>query len=99
MDVRGFVDFQISGLTISGARGGSAIAAYFSDTWITTEVQAMYFLDRDVKGMNIAVTTAGGVVTLSGAVDSDAVRRKAVADARSVDGVKRVVDKLTVKKK
>jgi osmotically-inducible protein OsmY len=85
------------------AAGAKTVAAKvgkeISDTWITTEVQAMYFLDRDVKGMNIAVTTAGGVVTLSGAVDSDAVRRKAVADARSVDGVKRVVDRLTVKKK
>jgi hyperosmotically inducible protein len=79
----------------AAARVGKEI----SDTWITTEVQAMYFLDRDVKGMNIGVTTTGGVVTLSGAVDSDAIRRKAVADARSVEGVKRVVDKLTIKRK
>jgi hyperosmotically inducible protein len=79
----------------AAARVGKEI----SDTWITTEVQAMYFLDRDVKGMSIGVTTTGGVVTLTGAVDSEAVRRKAVADARSVEGVKRVVDKLTVKQK
>jgi hyperosmotically inducible periplasmic protein len=79
----------------AAARVGKEI----SDTWITTEVQAMYFLDRDVKGMNIGVTTTEGVVTLSGAVDSDAIRRKAVADARSVEGVKRVVDKLTIKRK
>jgi osmotically-inducible protein OsmY len=59
----------------------------------------MYFLDRDVKGMSIGVTTTAGVVTLTGAVDSEAIRRKAVADARSVEGVKRVVDKLTIKRK
>ena len=69
-----------------------------SDTWITTQVEAMYFLDREVKGMEIHVTTKGGVVTLSGAVDSGAVRRKAIADARSIEGVKQVVDKLSIKK-
>jgi hyperosmotically inducible periplasmic protein len=67
-----------------------------SDTWITTKVQAMYFLDRDVKGMNIDVTTKGGVVTLTGTVATDATRQKAIADARSIDGVSQVVDKLTV---
>lgn len=79
----------------AAARVGKEI----SDTWITTQVQAMYFLDRDVKGMQIGVTTSGGVVTLSGTVDSEATRQKALADARSVEGVKQVVDKLTVKKK
>jgi osmotically-inducible protein OsmY len=68
-----------------------------SDTWITTKVQAMYFLDRDVKGMNIDVTTKGGVVTLTGTVATDATRQKAVADARSIEGVGQVIDKLTVK--
>ena len=69
-----------------------------SDTWITTQVQAMYFLDREVKGMQIGVATNGGVVTLSGTVDSNAVRQKALTDARSVEGVKQVTDKLTIKK-
>lgn len=69
-----------------------------SDTWITTKVQAMYFLDKDVKGMDIAVTTKGTVVTLTGTVPTDATRQKAVADARSIEGVSQVVDKITVKK-
>jgi hyperosmotically inducible protein len=69
-----------------------------SDTWITTQVEAMYFLDREVKGMQISVTTKGGVVTLTGAVDSETIRQKAIADARSIEGVKQVVDKLSVKK-
>lgn len=68
-----------------------------SDTLITTKVQAMYFLDRDVKGMNIDVTTKGGIVTLTGTVASEATRHKAVADARSIDGVSQVIDKLMVK--
>jgi len=69
-----------------------------SDTWITTKVQAIYFLDKDVKGMDIAVTTKGTVVTLTGTVPTDATRQKAVADARSIEGVSQVVDKIVVKK-
>jgi hyperosmotically inducible protein len=69
-----------------------------SDTWITTKVQAIYFLDKDVKGMDIAVTTKGTVVTLTGTVPTEATRQKAVADARSIEGVSQVVDKITVKK-
>jgi len=68
-----------------------------SDTWITTKVQAMYFLDRDVKGMNIDIATKGGVVTLTGTVTTEATRQKAIADARSIEGVNQVIDKLTVK--
>jgi hyperosmotically inducible protein len=74
------------------------IGKEISDTWITTKVQSMYFLDREVKGMDIDVTTTGGVVALAGTVSSDAVRKKAIADAQSIEGVKRVVDKLVVKK-
>jgi osmotically-inducible protein OsmY len=69
-----------------------------SDTWITTQVEAMYFLDREVKGMQISVTTNSGVVALTGTVDSETARQKAIADARSIEGVKQVVDKLSVKK-
>jgi len=73
------------------------VGKQISDTWITTKVQAMYFLDRDVKGMNIDVATKAGVVTLTGAVATEATRQKAVADARSIEGVSQVIDKLTVK--
>lgn len=69
-----------------------------SDTWITTQVQAMYFLDRDVKATQVGVTTNGGIVTLTGTVASETVKRKALADARSIDGVKQVLDKVSVKK-
>jgi hyperosmotically inducible protein len=69
-----------------------------SDTLVTTKVQAMFYLDREVKSADIDVTTHEGVVTLTGTVDSETVHRKAVADAKSTDGVKQVVDKLTVKK-
>ena len=64
------------------------------DSWITVKVESKYFLDGDVKGRNIDVTTANGIVTLSGEVESAAERRQAVALAKSTDGVKDVRDQL-----
>ena len=74
------------------------VGKQISDTLVTTKVQAMFYLDREVKSADIDVTTRDAVVTLTGTVQSEAVRRKAVADAKSTDGVKQVVDKLGVKK-
>lgn len=69
-----------------------------SDAWITTKVQSKYYVDGDVRGLNIDVTTNGGVVTLTGKVATEAERNKALALAKSTDGVKQVIDKLTIGK-
>jgi osmotically-inducible protein OsmY len=66
------------------------------DAWLTAKVEAKYFLDDDVKGREIDVRTAKGVVTLTGTVASEAERRQAVAIARNTDGVRDVVDELRV---
>lgn len=71
--------------------------AQMGDAWITTKIQAQYFLDADVKARNIDVTTANAIVTLTGIVHSDRERQQAVSIARNTDGVKNVVDKLTVR--
>jgi hyperosmotically inducible protein len=67
-----------------------------SDAWITTKLQSKYYLDSDVRGLDIDVTTNGGVVTLTGKVTSAAERSKALSLAKSTDGVKQVIDKLTL---
>jgi osmotically-inducible protein OsmY len=67
-----------------------------SDPWITAKVQAKYFLDPDVKALDLDVTTRDGVVTLQGAVETEAERRHAVAIARNTDGVRDVRDDLRV---
>ena len=69
-----------------------------SDAWITTKVQSKYYLDTDIKGLQIDVTTNGGVVTLTGKVANAAERQKALGLAKSTDGVKQVIDKLTIGK-
>ncbi len=65
--------------------------------WITTKIQAQYFIDPDIKPWAIDVTTgSGGVVTLEGAVDSAEDKSKAVRIARETEGVTRVEDRLRV---
>jgi osmotically-inducible protein OsmY len=66
------------------------------DVWLTAKVQSKYFLDDEVKGRDIDVTTSNGVVTLTGRVDNEAERRQALALARTTEGVKEVVDRLEI---
>src|SRR5262245_48592956 len=67
-----------------------------SDAWITTQIYAKFFIDSDIKGRNIDVETVSGVVTLRGTIQSGAERNRAVAKAKGTEGVKQVVDKLTL---
>jgi osmotically-inducible protein OsmY len=66
------------------------------DVWLTAKIQSKYFIDTDVKGRRIDVDTQNGVVTLTGAVGSEAERRHAVALARNTDGVREVKDQLRI---
>jgi osmotically-inducible protein OsmY len=67
-----------------------------SDTVITTNVQARYYADQTIRGRNIDVSTTNGVVTLRGAVESDASRNQAIQIARQVEGVRDVRDELRI---
>src|SRR6185295_19628192 len=67
-----------------------------SDAWITTQIYAKFFAAPDIKARNIDVETVSGVVTLRGTIQSGAERSQAVAKAKGTDGVKQVVDKLTL---
>lgn len=60
------------------------------DTWITTKVKADLLATRDVSGLEINVETVNGVVSLSGAVDTQAEADRATAVARGIKGVSRV---------
>ena len=61
-----------------------------TDTWITTKVKADLLATENVSGLDIKVETVDGVVTLTGAVASQAQKDKAVEVARQIKGVKRV---------
>ena len=67
-----------------------------SDVGITTAVKGKFAADDTVKSYRIDVDTKDRVVTLNGSVDTSAARERAVELARATDGVRDVVDRLTV---
>lgn len=97
-------DTSIDDQAAAKAREGQAAAgqaadragAVATDAAITTAVKTKLLADPAVGGLKIDVDTAGGVVTLTGAVASRAEADQAVKIARATDGVDRVVDNLKV---
>ena len=67
-----------------------------SDATINSKVKEKLAADDTVKTAPISATTQKTVVTLSGMVDSQAVKDRAVTVARQADGVSDVVDQITV---
>lgn len=70
-----------------------------SDDFIVDQVRIKLAGDQEVKGGAIKVDCKQGVVTLAGAVDTEAARGKAAKLAKKIKGVKDVVNNLTVKQK
>lgn len=67
-----------------------------TDSQTAVEVQARINSDSKIASQEIGVQAVNGVVTLSGTVGSEAERASAAGDAATVDGVKTVVNNLTV---
>ena len=67
-----------------------------TDGWITTKVKSSFVGVDALDGSDINVDTVDHVVTLTGTVASELGRTEAVRIAKSVKGVTRVSDKLTI---
>lgn len=80
----------------AGSMGRAADRLADADPAITMKIQAQYANDAVVKSTDINVDTNDGVVTLKGQVDTRRERDAAEQIARSTEGVKRVVNQLTV---
>lgn len=66
------------------------------DRQITSQIQSKLGGEQALAGQSIQVSVANGVATLNGAVTSDAARVLAGNEAGTIDGVKTVVNNLTV---
>jgi hyperosmotically inducible protein len=73
-----------------------AVACAQSDAGITTKVKTKLAADSAVKASQVNVDTKDKVVTLSGSVDNDAAKTRAIELARETTGVQDVVDNLSV---
>jgi osmotically-inducible protein OsmY len=72
---------------------GSAV----DDAAITAKIKAKLTLDDSVRARSVDVSTTGPTVTLSGTVRSAAEHDRTVTLARETDGVRHVVDHLTLR--
>ena len=70
---------------------------YMDDSAITAKVKWAILRDPDLKTLEISVVTTSGVVSLTGAVDSQRSVDRAAAVARDNPAVKSVENHLTVK--
>lgn len=61
-----------------------------SDSWITMKVKSTLMYSSNVSSNDVSVSTADGVVTLSGKMDSGAERALAISLSENVRGVKSV---------
>jgi osmotically-inducible protein OsmY len=89
-------DRQATGTAGSATGAAEQVEGAGPDATITMKIQSKYADDDVVKGRNIEVDTADGVVTLKGEVDSLRERDAAEQLARETAGVKRVVNELKV---
>jgi len=76
--------------------GLSKTGEVITDAWITSRVHSKFVGEDLLKDSSIDVDTKDHVVTLNGTVMTAAARARAVAEAKEVEGVKSVVDHLTV---
>ncbi len=86
--------FAIALLTITLAVACSKPAK--TDAQLNSDVQGKITSDGSLQGRQITAQTNEGVVTLTGTVNSDAEKIAASNDAAKVEGVKTVLNNLTV---
>ncbi len=65
---------------------------------LTAKIKAKMALDDHVRARDLNVDTVGSVVTLSGYVNNQAERERALQLARDTAGVTQVIDKLQIRR-
>jgi hyperosmotically inducible periplasmic protein len=79
------------------SQAADKVATAADDTAITAKVRAAILAEPGLKSLQIDVDTKDATVTLTGSVDSDMLRDRAKQIAMSTEGVRNVVDNLSVK--
>ena len=79
------------------ATAGTTVGMEIDDSVVTARVKSALLADQEVKSFDIKVETRKGQVQLSGFVDTQARIDNAIALVRKVEGVKDVVNGMSVK--
>jgi len=97
---RGLTLYPLTSTGVDAATVGGAAAKLeqaVDSGSVTFKIKSKMALDDLVKARTINVDTTGSVVTLTGTVESNQERERAMRLARETAGVTRVVDKLQLK--
>jgi len=92
-------DAVVKGVTVATDKTKDALSKtgeVMTDEWITGRVHARFVGEDLLKDSNISVSTRTHVVTLTGTVTRAAGRSKARSIALRTEGVRRVVNRLTI---
>lgn len=76
----------------------ATVGTKIDDGVITTQVKAALLADASINGLDINVATRKGEVQLSGFVNNQGQIDRAVAVARTIDGVTQVTNQMSLKK-
>lgn len=87
----------VAGCSSNAPMPAQRAGAYVDDSYLTTAVKTKLAANEGLKSFDIKVITDHQVVTLIGVVPTEALRDQAVTVAKSVDGVKGVVNNIEVK--
>ena len=79
------------------AGGDRSAGEYLDDNVILAKVKSALLVDDTASSVDVEVEINRGVVSLGGFVDSKAERDAAIEVARTVKGVKKVIDNMTVR--
>lgn len=86
----------VAGLALPFATGQAKEHKEPTDGAITRALSAELFLDEGVRSQKIDVSVDHGIATLTGSVDNVLAKDRAVERARSLRGVRSVVDRIAV---
>jgi hyperosmotically inducible protein len=95
-------DAVVKGAKVVGEKteeGLSKTGEVMTDAWITSRVHERFVTEKLLKDSDISVDTDHHVVTLKGTVMGPAGRAKAATIAMRTEGVRRVVNRLTISPK
>ena len=92
-------DGVVKGAKVVGNKtkdGVSKTGEVMTDGWITSRVSARFVNEDTLKDSDIDVDTNDHIVTLTGTVVTSAGRARAGVVARQTEGVRRVINNLTI---
>ncbi len=85
-------------LSLTNIVQAASVGRNIDDTTITSKVKSKMLAEKGFPASTVHVETDSGKVLLSGHVNSNAEKRRAAEIAKSVDGVKKVENDLTISK-